>query len=34
MSINNKMRKNNGFAIKVILGTSLGLILIMASITR
>ena len=31
MSINNKMRKNNGFAIKVILGTSLGLILIMAS---
>ena len=31
MSINNKMRKNNGFATKVILGTSLGLILIMAS---
>ena len=31
MSINNKMRKNNGFVTKVILGTSLGLILIMAS---
>lgn len=32
MSINKKLRKNNGdFAIKVILGTSLGLILIMAS---
>ena len=32
MSINKKLRKNNGdFAIKVILVTSLGLILIMAS---
>ena len=30
MSINNKMRKNNGFVVKVILGTSLGLVIIMA----
>ena len=30
MSINNRMRKNDGFVVKVILGTSLGLVVIMA----
>lgn len=30
MNINDKIRKNNGFIIKVILGTSLGLVIIMA----
>ena len=30
MSINNKMRKNNGFITQIIVGTSLGLVIIMA----